>query len=368
MGKKGYNIDGMVAVGLMVERDGGGGYDRFRHRLMFPIFDRQGRVTGFGARALDDSQPKYLNSPQTALFDKSRALYGIHQAHSAIRKHDRAVIVEGYMDALMAHQTGYDNVVASLGTALTQGQVEQLKGLTKNLVLALDADAAGEEATLRGLAVAQETMDRRVVYAPVRMGRTAIVRREEEYAEIRIAVPPVGKDPDEVLRQEPALWEKALAEARPVIDYLFDVVSSRADLREARGKRAVADSLLPFIAEIKSGSVRDHYLQKLARLIQVDEKTLLGDMRREKRPAGKEAKPLAAAESPRMATTDRTEDYCLSLLLRHPELRAQGQELTFDFFSDTENRQVFQVWIAGGGPDEILEELDDNLRPRFEAL
>ncbi len=368
LSKKGYNIGDMVSAGLLVEKEGRGAYDRFRHRLMFPIFDRQGRVTGFGARALDDSLPKYLNSSQTDIFDKSRALYGIHRAASPIRKQDQAVIVEGYMDTLMAHQKGYENVVASLGTALTQGQVEQLKGLTRNLVLALDTDAAGEEATLRGLAVAQETMERRVVYTPVRAGRTAIVKREEEYAEIRIAVPPVGKDPDEVLRQEPALWEKAVAEARPVMDYLFDVVASRSDRRDPRGKRAIVDSLLPFIAEIKSPISRSSYIQRLARVSDIAEVDLGNQLSALLRPAVKDARPVASASPPQRATADCIEDYCLSMLLRHPGLRDKGTMLDPDFFSDSENRQIFQTWIEQGNPDEVWERLDEHLRPRLDSL
>ena len=368
LSKKGYNVDEVAAAGLLVEKEGRGGYDRFRHRLMFPIFDRQGRVTAFGARALDDSVPKYLNSPQTALFDKSRALYGIHRAHTAIRKRDQAVIVEGYMDVLMAHQTGYDNVVASLGTALTQGQVEQLKGLTKNLVLALDADAAGEEATLRGLAVAQETMDKRIVYTPVRTGRTAVVRREEEFAEIRVAVPPVGKDPDEVLREDPALWEKAVSGARPVVDYLFDVVSSRLDLREARGKRAAAESLLPLIAEMKSPISRNSYLQKLARVTGISERELDEELTGIRKPDAKESRPLKSSSPAPRASADCEEDYCLSLLLRHPELRSHGLELALGFFSDTENRQIFQAWMERQGPDAVSDSLEDHLKPRLDSL
>lgn len=366
--KRGYEIADIIAAGLLVEKEERGSYDRFRNRLMFPIFDRQGRVTGFGARALDDSLPKYLNSPQTVLFDKSRALYGINRAQNAIRKQDQAVIVEGFMDVLMAHQKGYNNVVASLGTALTHGQVEQLKGLTKSLVLALDADAAGEEATLRGLAVAQETMDKRVVYAPVRTGRTAIVRREEEYAEIRIAVPPMGKDPDEVLKHDPAVWERAVAEARPVVDYLLEVVSSKWDHQDSRGKHAVADSMLPFIAEIKNPISRNNYIQRLARITNIPEQDLNNQISAILRPPIKDNRPVTSQQPSSRGSADRTEDYCLSLLLRHPGLRLMGRELRADFFSDTENRQIFQEWRKGTSPDEVWGILDDHLRPRLDAL
>jgi DNA primase len=146
---KGYTEAELLTAGSLVEGESKNRYDRFRNRLMFPIRNIQGKVTGFGGRALDDSLPKYLNSPQTPVFDKSSSLYGIDRAKTYIRQQDRAVIVEGYMDVLAAHQYGYKNVVASMGTAMTDKQLAILKGLTRNLVLALDADAAGEEAVAR---------------------------------------------------------------------------------------------------------------------------------------------------------------------------------------------------------------------------
>ncbi|HWR71133.1 MAG TPA: DNA primase, partial [Dehalococcoidia bacterium] len=145
--KRGYHENELSAAGLLVEKEKeAGSYDRFRNRLMFPIRDAGGRVVGFGARALDDSLPKYLNSPQTLIFDKSSSLYGIDFARPAIRKENLVVIVEGYMDVIVAHQHGFTNVVASLGTALTEKHVGIVKKLTNRLVLALDADAAGEMA------------------------------------------------------------------------------------------------------------------------------------------------------------------------------------------------------------------------------
>ena len=146
---KGYEERELIAAGLLVEREGGGNYDRFRNRLMFPIRDMQGKLVGFGARALDDSLPKYLNSPQTLIFDKSNILYGIDHAKKAIRQDNLAIITEGYMDVLTAHQHSWENVVASMGTAVTDRQLAILKKLTRNLILALDADTAGEEAISR---------------------------------------------------------------------------------------------------------------------------------------------------------------------------------------------------------------------------
>ena len=141
----------MLAVGLVAARDSGGYYDRFRNRLIFPLRDVKSRVIGFGARALDDSMPKYLNSPETLIFNKSSVVYAIDRAQAAIRQKDAAVITEGYMDTIAAHQFGYENTVACMGTALTEKQISILRRFSKNIIVALDADKAGLEATTRSI-------------------------------------------------------------------------------------------------------------------------------------------------------------------------------------------------------------------------
>jgi DNA primase len=155
--ERGYSPEDLLAAGLIVARDDGSpGYDRFRNRLIIPIRSPKGEVIGFGARALEANQlPKYLNSPQTLLFDKSTTVYGLDLARQTIRQDDQVVIVEGYMDVIQAHQQGAKNVVAQMGTALTEAQLKLLKRLTRNFVLALDADAAGNAATLRGINTAR---------------------------------------------------------------------------------------------------------------------------------------------------------------------------------------------------------------------
>ncbi len=198
---KGCTEAELVETGLVVKREEGGSYDRFRNRLMFPICDMQGQVTGFGARVLDDSLPKYINSPQTLIFDKSSSLYGLDKAKAAIRKNASVIIVEGYMDALTAHQHDWQNAVGSMGTALTEKQVEGIKRLTSNITLALDGDLAGEEATLRGKAIlAHSKVEGKV-----------------------ISLPP-GKDPDQVIKEDPALWRELVEQAMPIIDFAFQSV------------------------------------------------------------------------------------------------------------------------------------------------
>ena len=201
---KGYSLAEIEESGLIIQREDDGQrasyYDRFRGRLMIPIRDWRGRTIGFGARLLredpDRPQPKYINSPQTPLFDKSGALYGLDMARKAIRDANLAVIVEGYMDVLMSHQVGVTHVVAGMGTALTEAQMLLLKRYTSNITLALDPDAAGDHATLRGLETARQTLDRQ--WEPV-VSPTGLVRQESRLkARVQIATLPGGLDPDEL--------------------------------------------------------------------------------------------------------------------------------------------------------------------------
>ncbi|MBI3965886.1 MAG: DNA primase [Chloroflexi bacterium] len=268
---KGYSVAELAAAGLLVEREAEGDaparrWDRFRHRLLFPIRDRKGRLTGFGGRAFGDAMPKYLNSPQTALFDKGGTLYGLDQAHAAIRERDQAVIVEGYMDVVVAHQCGERNVVAALGTALGERQIEQLRLLTRRLILALDPDAAGEEATVRGLEVALQYL-RRAVPRATSTGR--IVHEAVLDAEVRILSLPDDKDPDEVLLEDAERWRQLVATAKPFVEFFFDRARRRHDLADPKARMAARDELLPVLASLDEIE-RQHYLEQLATVVKQD--------------------------------------------------------------------------------------------------
>ncbi len=379
MRSRGFTAQDLQEAGLVVEREGGGHYDRFRHRIMFPIRDQRGNLTGFGARALGDELPKYLNSPQTLLFDKSGSLYGIERARDGIRRSGQAVIVEGYMDVLIAHQAGITNVVASLGTALTAKQIAILKKLGKCLVLALDADAAGDEATLRGLEVARDALDREAVPVPTWRG---LIRFEHVLqTEIRILALPRGKDPDEVILEDQGQWARLVDEALPVVDFSFKAVTDRLDLRNPRDKAAAVDRLLPIIGEIINDIVRTHYLQKLAALVQVDERTLASRLAVVRRPAARppvrEDELTTAQPRPRPAAPRRSfDDYCLALLLYEPALYWRTQELNLsgEDFPSTENRAIFLAYQAFMQAHDAFDlaafrqGLDPVLHPRLDAL
>ncbi len=271
---QGYSDQELLAAGLLTENpDKGTRYDRFRNRLMIPIRDVDGRIVGFGARTLEkDGLPKYLNSPQTDLFDKSHLLFGLDMAKRTIREARQAVIVEGYMDVMQAWQGGFRNVVAQMGTALTEPQLQLLKRYTKRFILALDADAAGAKATLRSLQVARQTLDRET---EVRFDAHGLVQHEGRLqADIRVMTLPEGKDPDNIVQESPAEWERLVEQAKPVVAYVISVATADLDLNDAKAKTEVAQQVLPLIKDIQDPIERDHYWQQLARALRIDERAL----------------------------------------------------------------------------------------------
>jgi DNA primase len=271
---QGYSDDRLQEAGLLTfNEEKGTRYDRFRNRLMIPIRDASGRMAGFGARTLDpDGIPKYLNSPQTAVFDKSRLIFGLDLMKRQIREARQVVIVEGYMDVMQAWQAGFKNVVAQMGTALTEEQLRLLKRYTKRFILALDADAAGASATLRGLSVARDVLDRET---DIRFDARGLVRNEGRLqAEIQVVTLPEGQDPDMIIGRDPALWAKLIEQAKPVVAYVIEVATAGLDPDDAKAKSAAAQQVLPLINDVEDALEREHYRQMLARKLGVDERVL----------------------------------------------------------------------------------------------
>ncbi|HQV28303.1 MAG TPA: DNA primase [Thermoflexales bacterium] len=264
---KGFKPQELIDAGLMIENDEGRRYDRFRGRLMIPINDDRGRTIGFGSRSLDGSEPKYMNSPQTGLFDKGRTLFGLDRARAAIRNDGVAVLVEGYMDVIGPQQAGFSNVVSGMGTALTEDQFRVLKRLTDKIVFALDPDAAGNRAVMRGVDVARETLDReeRIVFDP----RGTIKHETRLKADIRVAVMPDGKDPDEIALSDPAQWRDLIANARPVIAHVIDTILAEYDIADPTGKSKAVQAVAPIIKDLTDPTQADHYTQLIARRLQL---------------------------------------------------------------------------------------------------
>ncbi len=317
---QGYTESELVQGGLARERErepgdirASGIYDYFRKRLIFPIRDGRGRVIGFGGRVLGEGQPKYLNSPQTLLFEKNNVLYALDMAREAIKQEKQVIIVEGYVDAIIAHQYGTKQTVACIGSAITEKHIQQLKKLTRQVTLALDPDAAGEAATEHGIQEALKGFDRTIVPVPLPAeGRTAtspargrrrqeprgIIRLEEQVdAEINVLQLPAGEDPDELIRRDFAAWEHAASHPLPLIDYYFIARTAGLNLREAAGQAEAARRLLPIVATITDRARRDAYLRQLAHTVRMDERSLNEELQRILR--GQRANGIVAAFSER---------------------------------------------------------------------
>lgn len=320
--------DELLAAGLVSQREGAGGmYDRFRNRIMFPIRDARGRMAGFGARILNPQDvPKFLNSPQTPVFDKGRLLYGLDLAKKAIRQEDQAVIVEGYLDVIGLHQAGFSNAVSPMGTALTEDQLYLLKRYSKRIVLALDPDAAGDQATLRGLQVARQAMDHEQEYFHDVRGLLHSERRLN--ADIRVTTLPAGMDPDEVVARDPQEWTQILGNAKPVVIHVMETLASTGDLQDPKVKRSIAAQVLPLIAEVQDTVEREAYRQRLARLLRVSEASLVSFPAPVRRRSGSRGEPATAPAPP---LTEGSyiqveqgsygkEAFCLAVLLRKPDL------------------------------------------------
>ena len=365
---RGFAERDLVDCGLAIEGDRGA-YDRFRDRVIFPTRDARRRLIGFGARALrPDDEPKYLNTPQTPLFDKSGTLYGLDRAADAIRRADRAVIVEGYMDVIAAHQFGVVNVVASNGTAITEKQMALLKRFTENVVLALDADNAGSEATLRGVQVAAGAADHMSV--AVIDWRGLVHVQDVLRADIRVATLPDGDDPDSLVRRDPDRFKELIAAALPVADHLFAAVSSAIPPGDALARSKAVQALAPTVAAMTDPVVRSHYVQKLARIGQVDEHIVTRMIARGGRPRPIEPPSgVAGAGAPRRATAPPDgETQLLRLLLQRKEARGSGLAVAAETFEDSLNRALFEWWTQSPEFAERLDELDSDLRARYDEL
>jgi DNA primase len=388
--RKSYTPEEIEGAGLVIKREGGGYYDRFRNRLMFPIRNVKGEVVGFGGRALGDDHAKYMNTPETPLFHKGSVLYGIDRARDAIRREDAVVLVEGYVDVLMAHQAGFANVVAPMGTALTGDQVGVIKKLTHTVYLALDADAAGANATIKGLQTLRDTMDTRAVPVPTPHG---YIRWERELdGVIKIIALPPGRDPDEVIQHDPDEWRALVAAALPLMDYYVEQLTIGLDLGSAKGRADAVERIAPLVAVLSNPVERAHYVQQLARKIGIEERVIAQVVDQARRGKPVALRPQQLGDGPAAASTSLTrEEQLLSLLLRFPDIRSAVESELHDAieqFPDIagdiqgsvvealahiENQQVWQTWLSQlthpqTSPAAWLDALDPYLRERAQRL
>ncbi|MDP2927221.1 MAG: DNA primase [Candidatus Omnitrophota bacterium] len=243
-------------AGLVLPKDSGGYYDRFRNRIIFPVFDMRSRVIGFGARVMDNSLPKYINSPETPVYTKGRNLFGFNLSKDFIRDADSAVIVEGYLDFMIPYQEGLKNIVASQGTALTLEQIKLLKRYTHNVVMIYDGDTAGEIATLRSLDILID-----------------------EGINVKVVPLPKGMDPDALVRNEGINALKAKVEkAASFFDYKLDVLKSRHDIKDAHGKTKIASEMLLTINKFDNAILRGEYAKRLSEAMCIPEQYILEEL------------------------------------------------------------------------------------------
>jgi DNA primase len=299
---RGFSNDELIGAGLASPSNRGGLIDRFRGRVIIPIRDASGRSIGLGGRILPGLEgPKYLNSPAGPLFDKSHTLFAIDLARPAIRREKLTVIVEGYTDVMAAHQAGFENVVASLGTALTRGQVELATRYADAVALAYDVDLAGEAATQRGLL---EEL------GPV-------------VSKVRVIRIPAGKDPDELIKTDAAGWRAAVADAEELLPYFMQRAATEVDLRQPHGRSAYTRRMLDLLRRIPDRVERDSYVPRLAQLAGIDERVLRDDLARGPRPMP--VRPITGEVPPESAESQLSalERQALVLLLLHPGLAAE---------------------------------------------
>lgn len=324
--KKGFSLPEMEAAGLVIKDKNY--YDRFRGRLMFTLRDHRGNIVGFAGRTLDPKaqEAKYINTPETAVYIKGNILYGLDITKEAIKKEDRAIIVEGEFDLISSFQAGVANVVAIKGSALTVNQVNLLKRFTQNLDLALDMDLAGDAAARRGIEVADAA------------GLT-----------INVVSLPQGKDPDECARANPGLWQKAVKEAIPVFDHLLAKALERFDKSTADGKRKIGDEVIPTLARIANPIVQSHYLSKLAGLLGVSEEVIIETAKKltKKEELGKTGSVSpTSTQGQALSRQQLLEEQFLALILQSPDLteilKEEKWTIKPEIFSSLAIRKIFE--------------------------
>lgn len=311
-------IDAGIAVKKDIDKDKI--YDRFRDRIIFPLYNTQGNIIAFTGRIIDKGEPKYLNSPESVLFKKGQFLYGLHLAKDAIRQKDELIIVEGNVDVVKSHQAGVENIVASSGTALTQEQVRMVKRYTKNIVFCFDADQAGFEASKRAIAEAIP-FDVRLYLLPL---------------------PEECKDPDDFIKTHgDEKWQSYVDNKRYYMDYFVELAFKKWNPRELEGKKQICDFLFPFLAAIKSSVEKDHYAQVCAEKMHTDARFVLNDLKSHQSKIQKSE--VNRENQPVQSVRYSSEEYLLGLILNHPEYFTEVEQIIdMEKYLDTKTERFYK--------------------------
>lgn len=347
---RGHDLRDIAAAGLLVEPEGGRDpYDRFRGRVIVPIADERGLYIGLGGRGLLGEEPKYLNSPQSELFDKGHTLYGLNLAAPSIKEAGEVVVVEGYMDVIGPWQAGFHNVVATMGTSLTEHHVGMLRRFAKRIVLALDPDAAGVAAAERAGGL---LLDLASPEGMARSARSAESLTGASQIDLRVATLPPGKDPDEVARESPEAWRNAIATSIPFAQFLLQrVMGGRAPTSPVETRQMV-DKLKPVLNSVTDPLERGVYIGRIARFLGVTERAVLERVS-QRQSAGLARRPVSADPGP----PPNREDMLLGILLQHESLRSSVRTLPVDLFNESVNRELFRRWLAA---EELSSQREDD--------
>jgi DNA primase len=320
--KQGFTTDEMKRAGMIFQRARHSS-DMFRGRIMIPLADQAGRIVGFTARLLDDEpdSPKYINTPQTVTYDKSRQVYGLHLAKEAIRKEGFVVVAEGNLDVISSHQAGIANVVASAGTAMTEQHLKALKRFTGDIRLSFDADRAGIAATERIIPLAQKAE-----------------------VSLKIITLKDAKDPDELIRKDVNFWTAAIKDAQYAPDWLIDRYKSEVDLKSAAGKKAFTDALLTTIRRLRDPIEQEHYLKIIAKLTDTSLEAVQSKFLNAPTPQVilKRLKTSGAVLDKAQIEYQRLQDHLLAMMLMQPKLRPLVQSCRLEFFTDGPPRRIFK--------------------------
>ncbi|MBI2049917.1 MAG: DNA primase [Candidatus Staskawiczbacteria bacterium] len=355
---KGYTRDEIVKAGLAVQKDSDS-YDRFRGRIIFPVFDLNSQPVGFGARVFEkqdgnskaEEVAKYINTPQTLLYDKSSILYGLNNAKLAVRKKNQCVVTEGYTDTILCHQAGFENTVAASGTALTSQHLNILKRYSENLLLAFDMDIAGDSATKRGINLAQD--------------RGFNIKVIEIYSG--------AKDPADIILEDPKNWEKLLDEARSIMDYYFDSAFSSFNKETAEGKKGIGSIVLPAIKRIPNKIEQSHWIQKLSQKLDVIETAILQELNKLKLDTStfdqaNSSLKVDSSKNKNLSSGDRKkliEEKIISLVLRDPENLNLIEDPYYQFFSDRARAFLENLKKSDSGEKLVLTEAEESVFSNF---
>ena len=367
--KLGFDEEMRALAGIIRKWEDGNSSDFFRQRLIFPIHNQKSQIIGFGGRSLTNNSPKYINTPATPIFDKRSNLYALNISQETIRSQNSVTIVEGYMDAVTAHQFGFRNVVASMGTALTEQQVFKIRSMTNDIILALDPDTAGQEATLRSLESSWKIIgDQRASSSTFFQQRSTL--------KLKIAVLENGMDPDELIRKDPIEWETSVEQAKPYISFIIDALESRFNLDSSDGKTQALEIMRPIIQKAPFLE-QDGYINKLSTLLELNPQAIRAGISQSKTPKNTYRRTINSINSSQsqeiskklIGSNERSlDEHVILLILNLPDLKSIAHNLSPEWLKNSEDRELLERLIQSDSIQSLETGLEPSLKIRLDDL